>query len=218
MKSPISISLLAMSAVAISLGAPTAEAQLSAAALGAFAPGPAQVTFTGVPYNTEMNGATVGGVLFSYSLGDGGIFIGSGPSTTNSLEPEDLESGTFNTGILTLTLPSFTNLFGYGYALLGTGTILNGTTITAFNGAVNLGSLSFDAIPDPLFPGGFAGVQSTTAFNRLELTFNSTEASAFAIDNIRFDTVVPEPSSFVLVAIGFGGVMFAGRRRKLLKS
>ena len=115
--------------------------------------------------------------------------------------------------MLSLTLPTFANLFGFGYALRGFETILNATTVTAFSGATNLGSLSYNSVLDPNFPGGFAGLQSTTAFNRLELTFNSTQAISFALDDIRFTSVVPEPSSLLLVAMGIGALALVGRRR-----
>jgi hypothetical protein len=84
-----------------------------------------------------------------------------------------------------MTLPSSVDTFGYAYALLGSGTILNGTTISLFNGATPVGSLSYAATPDPSLPGGFAGIQSTLTFNRVEVTFNSVSATAFALDNVR---------------------------------
>jgi hypothetical protein len=69
-----------------------------------------------------------------------------------------------------MTLPVSVDTFGYGYALLGTGTILNGTIISLFNGATPVGSLSYTATPDPSLPRGFAGIQSKLAFNRIEAT------------------------------------------------
>ena len=58
------------------------------------------------------------------------------------------------------------------------------TTISLFNGATAVGSMSYNGLPDPVFIGGFAGIQSTLPFNRATLTFTNF-AAAFAVDNIR---------------------------------
>ena len=76
-----------------------------------------------------------------------------------------------------------------------------------------MGSLSFPGTPDPFFTGGFAGIQSTTAFNRLELTLNSSVAPAFALDNLIFASTIPEPSSLFLAVLGFGAVTVLLRKR-----
>ena len=61
-------------------------------------------------------------------------------------------TGDNNSGVLTMTFPSLVDTFGYGYASSqGAGTILNGTTISLFNGATSVGSLSYTATPDPSF-------------------------------------------------------------------
>jgi len=54
-----------------------------------------------------------------------------------------------------------------------------------FNGTTNVGSLSYNGVPDPTFTGGFAGIQSTIPFNIVQITFNSAVAPAVALDNIR---------------------------------
>jgi MFS superfamily sulfate permease-like transporter len=75
-----------------------------------------------------------------------------------------------------------------------------------------LGSLSYPGIPDPIFTGGFAGVASTTAFDSVAVTFNSTQAPAFALDNIIFaNTPVPEPSTLLLAVLGCGVLLWRGR-------
>jgi len=52
------------------------------------------------------------------------------------------------------------------------GTVIT-TTISIFSGATPLGTLSYTGAPDPAFTGGFAEIQSTIAFDRAEVTFNS---------------------------------------------
>jgi hypothetical protein len=166
---------------------PRASAAVIPIGIGAFGPGSTLTTFTGLALGTEVNGLTVDGILFQYSLGNGRVAIGVGPNTTDNINQPDIVSnpGSNNSGVLSMTLPVSVDTFGYGYALLGTGTILNGTIISLFNGATPVGSLSYAATPDPSLPGGFAGIQSTLAFNRIEVTFNSVSATAFALDNVR---------------------------------
>jgi hypothetical protein len=103
-----------------------------------------------------------------------------------------------------MTLPSLVDTFGYGYALFPVGAtpILNGTIISLFNGVTPVGSLSYTAMPDPLFRGGFAGIQSTLAFNRVEVTFNSVSATAFALDSSKGPAVPTDDLMLALVDSG----------------
>jgi len=211
--------------LSVVVGVSRASATTIPIGIGAFGPGSTLTTFTGLALGTEVNGLTVdaavgpgGAILFQYSLGNGRVSIGVGPNTTSNINPPAIVSnpGANNSGVLTMTFPSLVDTFGYGYALLGTGTIPNGTTLSLFDGATSVGSLSFTASPDPVFPGGFAGIQSTLAFNRVEVTFNSVSAPAFALDNVRrgpavpASVPVPEPASLVLLGSGLIG---AGARR-----
>jgi hypothetical protein len=202
------------SLIGLILLVPRAEATVIAVGTGAFGGGSTLSTFTGIPDGTEVNGLTVDGILYSYSLGNGHLLINGGPGFTNNVSPPNIVSmfGS-NTGILTLTFPTSISVFGYGYAVLSTGAVANATTITLFNGATNVGSLSYNSVPDPLFSGGFAGIQSTIAFNSAQLTFNSAVSPAFAVDNVRTSLVaaVPEPSTVVLLGTGLGFLWF--RRR-----
>jgi hypothetical protein len=197
---------------------PRASATVIPIGIGAFGPGSTLTTFTGLALGTEVNGLTVDGILFQYSLGNGRVAIGVGPNTTNNINQPDIVSnpGSNNSGVLTMTLPVSVDTFGYGYALLGAGTILNGTMISLFNGAIPVGSLSYTATPDPSFPGGFAGIQSTLAFNRVEVTFNSVSAGAFALDNVRRGPAVPvpEPTTLMLLGTGVLGIIRVRARRK----
>ena len=190
----------------------TARADVVAIGQGAFPGGSTLITFTGLADGTEVNGLTVSGVSFTYSLGNGNLIIDGGPGPTNNIAPPNIVSVGNNTGILTVHLGGLANQFGYGYAILSTINVANATTITLFNGATNVGSLSYNGIPDPAFAGGFAGIQSTLLFDTVQLTFNSVAAPAFAIDNIRIATAVPEPTSMVL--FGSALAFLATRIRK----
>jgi PEP-CTERM motif len=194
------------------LGA-SARADIIGVGPGAFPSDAPIINLSDLAFGTEVNGLTVNGVRFSYTVGgsplNGAVQIDGGPQTTNFISPPAIVSVGNNTGVLTITLPSSANLFGYGFAILSEDDIADATTVSAFNGATLLGSLTFPGRPDPVFTGGFAGIQSASAFDRLELRFNSSAASAFALDNLTFANAVPEPSSLLLAVLGFGAL--AGR-------
>jgi len=206
--------------------APMASASVITVGIGAFPMGSSLTTFTGLPLGTEINGLTInpevgpgGAILLEYSLGNGRVALGIGPNTTANINPPAVVStpGANNGGVLTITLPSLIDTFGYGYALQGTGTILNGTMLSVFNGATLVGSLSYTATPDPSTPGGFSGLRSTIPFNRVEATFNSVSAASFALDNIRTGpavVAVPEPTIVGLLGTGVLGMMIRVKARR----
>jgi hypothetical protein len=200
----------------IALSAVTADASVIAVGPGAFPALSTLITFNGLPDGTEVNGLSVGGVLFSYSLGNGMVVIDGGPGVTNNIDPPNVVSVGNPSGVLTLTLPGFFDMFGYGYAVLNTVSVSNATTINLFSGATNVGSLAYTGVPDPTFSGGFAGIQSTIPFNNIAITFNSTAAPAFALDNIRIASVsaIPEPSTIFLMLSGAAGLLWGTWRRR----
>jgi hypothetical protein len=208
-KSVLALSLFLGAALSMS----TTQAGVITVGPGAFPASSTLLEFTGLASGTEVNGLTVGGVLFTYSLANGMVQIDGGPGTTNNISPPNIVSIGNDTGILTLTLAGFADLFGYGYAILNTVPVANATTITLFSGAANVGTLSYNGVPDPTFTGGFAGIQSTVPFNRVTLTFNAAAASAFALDNVRIATVVPEPSAILLVLSGAAALFWQRRTR-----
>ena len=193
------------------LSTSVAKATVVGVGPGAFPAGSTLITFTGLPDGTEVNGLIVGGVLFNYSLGNGNVIIDGGPGVTNNINPQNIVSVGNPTGILTLLLPGLATTFGYGYAILNTIPVPNATTITLFSGATNVGSLSYNGLPDPTFTGGFAGIQSTIPFDRVQITF--AVAPAFALDNVRIANV-PEPTTMLLLGTGLAGLAARVRRRR----
>jgi hypothetical protein len=61
---------------------------------------------------------------------------------------------------------------------------------------------------------GFFGVTSATPITSVSIAY--TDGSYGAIDNFSYGGAVPEPTSWVLMVLGFGGVGAIGRRRQAL--
>lgn len=193
-----------------------AQADVISVGPASFPAGATVLDFKNLTVGTEVNGLTASGVRFAYTVAgapaNGAVRIDEGPGITNHISIPNILSVGDNTGILTVYLPSSANLFGYGFAIFSEENVADATRISAFSGATQVGSLSFSGRPDPIFTGGFAGMQSTAAFDRLELKFNSTAASAFALDDLTFVTAIPEPSSVLLSALGFGIAIALGSK------
>ena len=69
-----------------------ARADVISVGPGAFPGGTVPITFTGLADGTEVNGLTVGGILFNYSLGNGHVIIDGGPGITNNVAPQNIVS------------------------------------------------------------------------------------------------------------------------------
>jgi hypothetical protein len=183
----------------------SAPASVVAVGQAVFPTGATLIDFQTVPVGTDVNGLAINGVTFGYTVGgvplNGAVVIGAGPGITNHISPPNIVSTGNASGILSIQLPASVFLLGYGYAIFSSGTLPAATTISVFSGATPLGSLPYTGVSDPFFTGGFAGIQSTIAFDRVQLTFNSGETQGFGLDNLQF-AGVPEPSTVWLLIIG----------------
>src|SRR5204862_3157604 len=103
MKSVLTVSLFLGSALSMS----NARASVIAVGPGAFPAASTLIDFAGLSDGIEVNGLAVGGVLFSYSLGNGNVVIDGGPGITNNINPPNVVSVGTPSGVLTLTLPGF---------------------------------------------------------------------------------------------------------------
>lgn len=85
-----------------------------------------------------------------------------------------------------------------------------------------LETLTFTGSAAPIGLEGFAGIEESSAITRLYISdrpnSDPRRTLNFAVDNLRFDTsVVPEPSSLVLVCLGSLGMLGFRLRRSLCR-
>jgi hypothetical protein len=183
----------------------SASASVVAVGPGEFPTGATLIDFQTVPLGTEVNGLVIDGVTFSYSVGgvplNGAVVIGDSPGFTNNISPPNIVSTGNATGILDIQLTAPAFVLGYGYAIFTNGTLPDATTISVFNGETSLGSLEYTGMSDPTLTGGFAGILSTSEFDRVQVRFNVGETAGFALGNLQFASV-PEPSTGWLLIIG----------------
>jgi hypothetical protein len=166
-----------------------------------------------------INGVTIGGVTFGFTVGGFpslDAVIDDGPGNTNHITVANIEGNA--AGALSLLFSAPVQAMGYGYAVSApiAPIALQATTVELFDALNNsLGSLSFNASPDPLFSGGFAGIGNNTPFARAQVTFSQALGpSRFAFDNLTYGDLpssVPEPATLLLTSVGLASI-FAKRR------
>ena len=91
------------------------------------------------------------------------------------------------------------------------------TTLTVFSGLTNLGSVTVTANMND-FVDQFIGLSSVTSFDRVTISYGNTTTLYTFIDDFRLGAAatgaVPEPSTWAMMLLGFGGVGVALRRRR----
>ncbi len=154
-------------------------------------------------------GATFSGSLYTMqNPGDTSLFPanGGGQIASNWVYGDTPElQGT----VIAVFFDSAVNRVGFWRSTSAVDTL----TVTAFSGAVEVGSVAF-AGHDTLVQ--FTGVEDvSTSFNRIQLEISGPENNFLAIDDLRFEAAsVPEPASLALYGSGLGIIgTFASRRR-----
>lgn len=206
--------LAAAIAVVVGILAGRAQADPTAIGIGGFSAADTVVDY-GPPVTTPVpvDGATIGGVLHNYS---GGAFANivdpSGPDI-NGLEPSNLDGDA--DGVLLLTFAGTITRMGFDFARNTSQAIIDAVTIELFDGAISLGSLSYDAVPID-FVGGFAGIEDLDGFTSARITWSDTpSAGRFLIDNLIYGggtASVPEPGSLLLLGVGAAIALMRRRR------
>lgn len=155
------------------------------------------LNFSELPANTPANGVTVNGVTFGFTIGGQpstqAVYNGNGPGVTRYTTPPQLVGPITASApaVLSLTFATPTTALSFGLAANATTTLTNAATVRLFNEANALiGTFPLTLAPQVGFS-NFAEVLFTytgAAAKRAELTFSGVGASAFAFDNLTYQT------------------------------
>lgn len=191
-----------------------AQTQVTSAA---FLPSDTVVTFTGVPDESAVgssfsaSGVTFSGALFGMTnSGDTSLFPsgGGGVIASNWL----YDGGGLQGLSFTADFSSQVNRVGFWLENHQNQTM----AVQLFNGLTLVGALPFSQTSS--LTAEFRGLESATSFNRAVFTNTATSNGFFAIDNFTFGSsavaAVPEPATWAMMLIGFGGMGVALRRRR----
>jgi hypothetical protein len=160
------------------------------------------------------NGVSLNGVTFSYDIGGApsadATYNAFGPGSTRFVQDPSLEGST--SGRLTLAFDRPTGSLDFGLALSTFGSVTPGASVQLFNPGghsrgvipLNTSSSSSFAFSDGRFE------YSGGAIGSAVITFNSTAAARFALDNLSFEQRgVPRSRAFS----ASGARWSPGRRR-----
>ena len=167
------------------------------------------ITFDELPKGTIVDGMVIGNVTFGFSSED--ATIGGGPGDTFFIDLPNIEGDAFGTLTLEFAIPVLG--LSYGFALLTNVPSEMGSTMELFDpDGFSLGIFS-----EPAADFGFFFVEGLNtaggvgAIGSAVVTFDTTDASRFALDNLTMNKI-PGPGG--LAMLGVAGLMGTRRRRK----
>ena len=176
-------------------------------ALGAISPiTPTTLTFGELPLQ-PVNGLSYKGVTFGYSVNGvastAADYNSSGPGVTAYTSDPSLVGNTAG-ALLTFTFAHLTPTLQFGVALSTSATVTSGATVTLFDAIGNVISSS-SVLVSPLgftFSSGLFSYSGPIAVGRVTLSFNSTAAAAFAVDNLTYSTLPDQDFYSLPVNVG----------------
>jgi PEP-CTERM motif len=205
---------------------------------GLSVPAPAATISIGTALNggaitLRASGATPGPASFSGPVGGYNINVVDGTDLTaaslNSNAQDATTAGTSDVLDIFVSVSGITGLSGLKTALTGltvnfltagwtvTESTFEDNTNTVFGMANSLTTHTFTLGPDTF--SGFASVTVTTPFSVTELyEISSNGLRGAANDTIDLSAVVPEPSTWAMLGIGFAGLGFVGYRKARARS
>jgi hypothetical protein len=136
-----------------------------------------------------VHGVSINGLAFRYDIGGvpsvDATYNAFGPGSTTFVQDPSLEGST--SGRLTLVFDRPTGSLSFGLALSTFGSLTPGATVQLFNpGGHSRGVIALNTSSTVSFTEG-RFTYSGAAIGRAVITFNSTFASRFALDNLSFE-------------------------------
>jgi len=187
------------------------------------------ITFDEVEFvvGTPIDGvsvATLGGssllspLTFGFSSMDA-TFTFAGPAAQTFVAPNYIEGDT--AGVVTIDFGTLVGSAEFGFALNSPPPITDAVTVTAYNGANMVSTVSFDGVNTGFFfAENLATINPGQSFDSIQVTFDNVAAVRFIVDNLSYDvqasqipTLGPIGMSILILGLVVIGAFLLYRRR-----